>query len=163
LLRRGVEGPKPNGWPRPRNGQSSVRRFTIDKEVAMKSHARTFARALFVTGVLVLATVTAASAKLPALYVWYYTYDKNLDWCGNLAKEVLKNTDRNWHFTEKKYGGTSNWFQMKDTRGHIGCTNRGGGQSLVTIVVTGNNGNEASDVFEEIKFGVCGKCSKLWK
>jgi hypothetical protein len=33
----------------------------------------------------------------------------------------------------------------------------------VTIVVTGNNGNEASDVFEEIKFGVCGKCSKLWK
>jgi hypothetical protein len=32
----------------------------------------------------------------------------------------------------------------------------------VTIVITDSDGQEASDVFEEIKLGVCGKSSKLW-
>jgi hypothetical protein len=138
---------------------SDTRRM-ISEEDDMKMHARTLARALFVTGVIALAT-TPAYAKLPVLYVWYYNYDNSPTWCKNLAWETLQNTDKNWHFTRKKYGTNSNWFQLKETRGHVNCSSRAGDKSLVTIVVTGSDNQEASDVFEEIKLGVCGKCSKL--
>ena len=102
-----------------------------------------------------------AFAKTPTYYQYYYVYPESITWCGKLVDEVLTNTDKNWHFTEKKLTDTTAAFSVGDVRGFLRCLAKQSKESWVVIVTTGNDSNKTKDLFEELRLGVCGKCSAL--
>jgi len=100
-------------------------------------------------------------AKTPAYYHYYYVYPETMTWCGKLVEEVFTNTDRNWHFTEKKLTDTTAAFSVGDVRGFLRCLAKQSKESWVVIITTGNDSKKTKDLFEELRLGVCGKCSAL--
>jgi hypothetical protein len=104
---------------------------------------------------------TIAFAKTPTYYHYYYVYPESITWCGKLVAEVFTNTDKNWHFTEKKLTDTTAAFSVGDVRGFLRCLAKQSKESWVVIITTGNDSNKTKDLFEELRLGVCGKCSAL--
>ena len=102
-----------------------------------------------------------AFAKTPTYYHYYYVYPESITWCGKLVDEVFTNTDKNWHFTEKKLTDTTAAFSVGDVRGFLRCLAKQSKESWVVIVTTGNDSKKTKDLFEELRLGVCGTCSAL--
>ena len=111
----------------------------------------------------VFAAVAPVHAKAPAYYHYYYVYPDSMNWCGKLVNEVFENTDRNWRFPQKKLTSTTAAFSKGDVRGFLRCLAKQPKESWVVIVTTGNDSRKTKDLFEELRLGVCGKCSALWK
>ena len=104
---------------------------------------------------------TTSLAAVPAYYHYYYVYQDSMTWCGKLVGEVFSNTDRNWRFTEKKLTETTAGFSVGDVRGFLRCLAKQPKESWVVIITTGNNSAKTRELFEELRLGVCGKCSAL--
>lgn len=100
-------------------------------------------------------------ANAPAYYHYYYVYPETMTWCGKLVEEVFTGTDRNWHFTEKTITDTTAAFSVGEVRGFLRCLAKQSKESWVVIITTGNDSKKTKDLFEELRLGVCGKCSAL--
>lgn len=100
-------------------------------------------------------------AKVPTYYHYYYVYPNSMTWCGKLVEEVFKNTNKNWHFTKNKLTKITAAFSVGNVRGFLRCLAKQSKESWVVIVTTGNDSNKTKDLFEELRLGVCGKCSAL--
>ena len=117
---------------------------------------------LVVACTLSMAFILAISLARPALYYHYYRYPDSMTWCGKLVEEVFKNTDKNWHFTKKKFTKSRAAFSVGDVRGTLRCLAKQSKESWVVIITTGNDSRKTKDLFEELRLGICGKCSDLW-
>jgi hypothetical protein len=102
-----------------------------------------------------------ALARMPAYYHYYYIYPNNMTWCGELVREVFKNTDRNWRFTRKKVKSTAATFSVGEVRGSLRCLAKQSNASWVVITTTGNDSRKTKYLFEELRLGICGTCSAL--
>jgi len=126
---------------------------------------KTFAKKIwvFVTACIIsMAFIpTISSAGVPAYYHYYYVYPDSITWCGKLVEEVFRNTDKNWHFTKKNLTKTAAAFSVGSERGFLRCLSKQSKESWVVIITTGNNSRKTKDLFEELRLGVCGKCSAL--
>ena len=110
-------------------------------------------------GLTIIPTITAA--QVPAYYHYYYVYPDSMNWCGKLVEEVFKNTNKNWNFTKKELTKTTAAFSVGNVRGFLRCLAKKSKESWVVIVTTGNDSSKTKDLFEELRLGVCGKCSAL--
>ena len=119
-----------------------------------KLHALMIASSLTVTPAIAL-------AKAPAYYHYYYVYPESMKWCGELVEEVFTNTNKNWHFTKKKITKTTAAFSIGNERGFLRCLAKQSKESWVVIITTGNDSKKTKDLFEELRLGICGKCSAL--
>ena len=109
-----------------------------------------------------LALVPAiAFSKMPTYYHYYYVYPDSMTWCGKLVDEVFTNTNKNWRFTRKKLTKTTAAFSVGNVRGFLRCLSKKPNESWVVIIATGNGSKKTKDLFEELRLGVCGKCSAL--
>ena len=102
-----------------------------------------------------------AFSKTPTYYHYYYVYPDSMTWCGKLVDEVFTNTNRNWRFTRKKLTKTTAAFSVGNVRGFLRCLSKQSKESWVVIVATGNDSNKTKVLFEELRLGVCGRCSDL--
>jgi hypothetical protein len=116
---------------------------------------------VFAAACAVIFISAIAFAKPPTYYHYYYVYPESMTWCGKLVDEVFTNSDKNWHFTEKKLTDTTAAFSVGDVRGFLRCLAKQSKESWVVIITTGNDSNKTKDLFEELRLGVCGKCSAL--
>jgi len=116
---------------------------------------------VFAAASILLFIPVKSLAKTPAYYHYYYVYPETMTRCGELVEEVFTNTDRNWHFTEKKLTDTTAAFSVGDVRGFLRCLAKHSKESWVVIITTGNDSKKTKDVFDERLLGVCGKCSDL--
>jgi hypothetical protein len=98
-------------------------------------------------------------AKKPSFYHYYYVYPNSMTWCGKLVNEVFKNTNKNWRFTRKKVTETTAAFSVGNERGFLRCLAKKSNESWVVIIASGNDAGKTKDLFEELRVGVCGKCS----
>lgn len=102
-------------------------------------------------------------AKAPAYYHYYYVYPDSMHWCGKLVNEVFTNTNKNWRFNKKKVTNTTAAFSVGHERGVLRCLAKGTKESWVVIITTGNDSQKTKDLFEELRFGVCGSCSAWYE
>ena len=124
-----------------------------------------FANKIKVLAVICAYSITFSSvisfAKPPTYYHYYYVYQNSMKWCGKLVKEVFENTNKNWGFTSKKLTKTTAAFSVSDVRGFLRCLAKQPNESWVVVITTGNNSNKTNELFEELRLGICGKCSAL--
>jgi hypothetical protein len=117
-------------------------------------------RRLALSGALSLALAPGLThAATPAFYHYYYVYPNSMTWCGKLVEEVFDNTNKNWNFTKKSIKTTTASFSVGNVRGFLRCLAKGSKESWVVIIATGNDGTKTKDLFEELRVGICGKCS----
>lgn len=109
-----------------------------------------------------LAFIPAISlAAPPAFYHYYYVYPESMSRCGKLVEEVATNANKNWKFARMKLTTTTASFSVGDVRGFLRCLAKEQKESWAVIITTGNNSKDTKDLFEELRVGVCGKCSAL--
>lgn len=116
---------------------------------------------VFAAASILLVMPVMSIAKTPAYYHYYHVYPESITWCGKLVEEVFRNTDKNWHFTEKKITDTTAAFAVGEVRAFLRCLAKQSKESWVVIITTGNDSKKTKDLFEELRLGVCGKCSDL--
>ena len=124
-----------------------------------------FSNAVKIAGLAFALAMVLAPARslagMPAFYHYYYVYPDDMETCGRLVREVVKNTDRNWRFTRKDVRNRAATFSVGEVRGSLRCLAKQPKASWVVITATGNGGRKTKDLFEELRLGVCGTCSAL--
>lgn len=100
-------------------------------------------------------------AQPPSFYHYYYVYPQPMSWCGKLVDEVFKNADKNWRFTNKELTETAASFSVADVRGRLRCLTKQPKETWIVIITTGNDAVKTKDLFEELRLGICGRCSSL--
>jgi len=103
----------------------------------------------------VVFSLPTPSSAAPVFYHWYHPYDAPMSTCSQLVEEAANNVSADSN-NIKTYQST---VRLDGARGIMRCLSRGSQKSWVVILSYADDRDPAKELFDRMRFVICGDCS----